>query len=73
MAYIEPHPTDKKKHRIRWYDHQTGVRCCETFTGTSYYLNYYSSGRTTYSTFANSNTIPKPGEIYLWYDSGSII
>ena len=34
MAYIEPHPTDKKKHRIRWYDHQTGVRCCETFTGT---------------------------------------
>ena len=45
----------------------------ETFAGTSYYLNYYSSGRTTYSTFANSNTIPKPGEIYLWYDSGSTI
>ena len=34
MAYIEPHPTDKKKHRIRWYDHQNGVRACETFIGT---------------------------------------
>ena len=34
MAYIEPHPTDKKKHRIRWYDHQNGVRSCETFIGT---------------------------------------
>ena len=34
MAYIEPHPTDKKKHRIRWTDHQNGVRACETFVGT---------------------------------------
>lgn len=34
MAYIEPHPTSKKKHRIRWYDYQNGTRACETFTGT---------------------------------------
>jgi len=34
MAYIEPHPKDKKKHRIRWTDHQNGVRACETFIGT---------------------------------------
>tara|TARA_R110001583_G_scaffold45091_1_gene142421 strand:- start:10712 stop:11815 length:1104 start_codon:yes stop_codon:yes gene_type:complete len=34
MAYIEPHPTNKRKHRIRWYDHQNNSKSCITFTGT---------------------------------------
>ena len=34
MAYIEPHPTNPRIHRIRWRDHTSGKLAQVTFIGT---------------------------------------
>ena len=38
----------------------------------SYEVVFYTSSITSLNVFLNQNTSPNPGEIYLWYDTGSI-
>jgi hypothetical protein len=42
-------------------------------TSSEYDIIFYNSSWTTLNDFLDYNTTPNPGEIYLWFDTGSIL